>query len=194
MTLSAPNDEKNIEDCYIPDYDIYFLISNIKELSKGNEDIKSEESIIQLICSMIIKIININKKIVNIILMKYKINDLIISLIISNKYNNNIKDILIQLLEEILKINYNYYHIDIDLNIQNDLELNYINQKLYILSLSFENDKNILGTKIINIINNMISYLNQNNFESFFYYMEIIIKYIINKDNNETQSIDNEII
>ena len=194
MTLSAPNDEKNIEDCYIPDYDIYFLISNIKELSKGNEDIKSEESIIQLICSMIIKIININKKIVNIILIKYKINDLIISLIISNKYNNNIKDILIQLLEEILKINYNYYHIDIDLNIQNDLELNYINQKLYILSLSFENDKNILGTKIINIINNMISYLNQNNFESFFYYMEIIIKYIINKDNNETQSIDNEII
>ena len=194
MTLSAPNDEKNIEDCYIPDYDIYFLISNIKELSKGNEDIKSEESIIQLICSMIIKIININKKIVNIILIKYKINDLVISLIISNKYNNNIKDILIQLLEEILKINYNYYHIDIDLNIQNDLELNYINQKLYILSLSFENDKNILGTKIINIINNMISYLNQNNFESFFYYMEIIIKYIINKDNNETQSIDNEII
>ena len=93
-----------------------------------------------------------------------------------------------------MKINYNYYHIDIDLNIQNDLELNYINQKLYILSLSFENDKNILGTKIINIINNMISYLNQNNFESFFYYMEIIIKYILNKENNEIQSIDNETI
>ena len=168
MTLSAPNDEKNIEDCYIPDYDIYFLISNIKELSKGNEDIKSEESIIQLICSMIIKIININKKIVNIILMKYKINDLIISLIISNKYNNNIKDILNDLLEEILKINNNYFHIEIDLNIQNDLELNNINQKLYILYILYENEKNVLVTKIINIINKMILYLNQNNFESFF--------------------------
>ena len=91
-----------------------------------------------------------------------------------------------------MKINNNYFHIEIDLNIQNDLELNNINQKLYILSILYENEKNVLGTKIINIIiNKMILYLNQNNFESFFYYMEIIIKYIINI---EAQSIDNEAI
>ena len=170
------------------------MMKNIKEIIKGNEKNKSEESIIHLICSMIIKIININTKIVNIILIKYKINDIIISLIISNKYNHNIKDKLIELLEEILKINYNYFHIEINLNLQNELEVNYINQKLYILSILYENDKNILGTKIKNIINNMISYLNQNNFESFFYYMEIIIKYILNKENNEIKSIDNETI
>ena len=195
MTLSAPTDGKNIEDCYIPDYDIYFLISNIKEIIKENEENKLEENIINLICTMIIKIINLNKKIVNIILVKYKINDLIVSLIISNKYNKNIKDILIYLLEEILKINYNYFHIGINLNIQNKLEDNYINKKLYLLSILYENEKNILRTKIINIIDNMISYLNQNNFQTFFDYMEIIIKYIINKENNnEAQSIDNETI
>ena len=194
MTLSAPNDGKNIEDCYIPDYDIYFLISNIKEIIKGNEENKSDESIIHLICSMIIKIININKKIVNIVLNKYKINDLILSLISSNKYNNNIKDILIDLLEEILKINSNNFHIDIQLNIQNDLEVNNINKKLYLLSILYENEKNNLETKFINIINKMILYINENNFETFFYYMEIIIKYILNKENNETYSIDKETI
>ena len=190
MTLSAPNNSKNKEDYYLPDEDIYFFISNFDNFVKDNNN--NDEYILNIICSMIINLININKAVINIILNKYKILDIFISFITCDKYNINIRTKIINLLEEILKLNNFYYQYQIKININQDI--NDINIKLYYLSLLYENDTKQFEKKISEIINNMLLYLNKNDFKSFFIFNDIVLKYIFNKKINKICQINNNII
>ena len=191
MTLSAPNNSKNKEDYYLPDEDIYFFITNFDNIIKdGNDD--NNEYILNIICSMIINLINMNKVVINTILNRYKILDVIIPFITCDKYNINIRAKIINLLEEILKLNNFNYKYQIKLNIQKDI--NEINIKLNLISLLYENDEKQLEKKISEIINNMLIFLNNNDFKSFFVFIEIILKYIINKIINQIHLINNDII
>ena len=113
----------------------------------------------------------------------------------SNKYTNNIKNKLLKLLEQILKINNFNHQIEIKIPLEKNInDFNEINQKLYLLSLLNENNIDNLEKKILDIITNMLLYLNQNNFEYFFYYNDIIIKYINNNNLIKFNLIDNDII
>ena len=190
MTLSAPNNSKNKEDYYLPDEDIYFFISNLDNIIKGDND--NNEYLLNIICSMIINLININKAVINIILNKYKIVDIFISFITSDKYSINIRTKIINLLEEILKLNNFNYQYQIKLNIQKDISD--INIKINLISLLYENDIKQFEKKFSEIINNMQLYLNKNDFKSFFIFNDILLKYITNKKINKIFLINNNII
>ena len=189
MTLSAPKNSKNKEDYYLPDEDIYFFISNLENIIKDEND--NSEYIVNIICSMIINLININKAVVNNLLNKYKIIDIFLNLINCDKYNIKIRIKLTNLLEEILKLNNFYYQYELKISIEKDI--NEINKRLNLISLLYERDINKLEQKISRVISNMLLFLNNNNFDSFFSYNDILIEYIINKKFNRIYSINNEI-
>ena len=176
MTLSATNNSKNKDDYYMPDYDLYFFIYNLKNIIKNdNED---SERILNIICSMIINLININKAVINILLNKYKIIDMLLALINNEKYNNKIRNKIIDLLEEILKLNSTNYQYAIKIPIPKDI--NDINLRLYYITLLYENNIKSIENKITDFITNMLLYINENNFLYFFSINDIIINYIIN--------------
>ena len=189
MTLSAPSNSKSKEDYYMPDEDIFFFISNLVNIIKDNND--KNDVILNMICSMIINLISINKQIINIILNKCKIIDILISLACSEKYNITIRNKLLNLLEDILKINNFKYQYEMKISIQKDI--NEINKRLYSFSLLYEKNIKNLEKQISDITKNMLLYLNNNNYESFFSFNDIIILYITKNITNKINFINSEI-
>ena len=189
MTLSAPKNSKNKEDYYLADEDIYFFISNLENIIKDDND--NSEYILNIICSMIINLININKAVINNLFNKYKIIDIFLSLITCDKYNIKTRLKVTNLLEEILKLNNFYYQYELKITIEKDI--NDINKRLYFISLLYEKDIKKLEQKISCVITNMLQFLNNNNFDFFFSYNDIILEFIINKKFNRINSINNEI-
>ena len=188
ISISAPNNMSNNEDYYLPDEDIYFFISNLNNIVKEDKD----KNILNVICSMIINIITVNKSIINTLFNKYKIINILISLINSDKYSDTIKNELIDLIEELLKMNHFKYQYDINIDIGKDI--NDINKRLYSILLFYENNINNLEKKLSDMITNMILLLNENVFESFFYYNDIMIQYIIDNQYSKINNINHEIL
>ena len=190
MTITAPNNSNNKEDYYLPDEDIYFFLKNLKHLI--NQDMQNIMNFLNIIYSMIINLININKTIINSLLNKYKVFDILIPLINSKKYDFQIRNKLIDLIEEILKFNNFNYQFEMKINFSK--EINDINKRLYLIILLYENNIMSFETKLSEIINNMFFYLKENDFEKFFFYIDIIKNYIINCKNNNLSLIEYEII
>ena len=190
MTITAQNNSKNKDDYYVAEEDIYFFLKNLKSLIK--EDNQNNMNIVNIIFSMIINLININKSIINSLLNKYKIFDILIPLINCKNYEDKIRNNLIDLMEEILKKNNFNYKFGIKINFSK--EINDINKRLYIIYLLYENNIKNFEQKISEIIENMLLNLKQNNFGNFFFYIDIIKNYIINCKTNNLKAMNYEII
>ena len=105
ISLSIPNDDKKeIEnkgnEWYIPEFDLIFIINNIILF------FETEQSSI-VISSLIISLINMNNKIIDILLNKCNIFELFLSILNNENYKNELKKRIIELLKNILKINNN---------------------------------------------------------------------------------------
>ena len=87
-------------ECYIPEFDLIFIINNINLFFET-------EQISIVISSQIISLINMNNKIIDILLNKCNIFELFLSILNNENYKNELKKRIIELLKNILKINNN---------------------------------------------------------------------------------------
>ena len=168
---------------YLPEYDLDFFITKINYFIDDEYNL----NILNIICSQIINLLNVNKEIINLVLNKCKIIDNFVSIMNKENYSINIQDKLIDLLENVLKINngsYNYeFNIEINENISD------ANKKLYLLALNYETDISVFNTKISNVINSMDICITNKNYDNFFNLVEIIFNYILK--NNDLSKINN---
>ena len=175
ISLSISNDDKKeIEnrgnECYIPEFDLTFIINNINLFFET-------EQISIIITSQIISLMNMNNKIIDIILNKCNIFELFLSILNNENYKNEIKKRIIELLEDILRINNNTieYSLQIPIISYNITDNNLIT-KLYIISLVYENKINELNSKIVLIVNYMVSLYNQKKIQELIIFFDILLE------------------
>ena len=163
MTLSAPNNSKNREDYYLPDYELYFFMTNLQNFIENDNEEHSLNVMYQMILNLII-----NKYVIDTTFSKYKIFEALYKLIDNNKYNEFAKNKLIDLLEQILKMNKNSHQCEIEIPIQNDV--NAIKLRLNYITLLYENNIKHLETKINTFLLCLFSFIKENNFLFIFYF------------------------
>ena len=175
LFLSVPN----LTEYYIPEYDIKFFISKL-DIILNNENEEETEKMLNIISSQIINLININinkinikNDIIDILINKCSLINTFIPIFNSENYSNNIKNKLINFLENIFSINNNNIKFSLNIPITNhlDLETNFdinnintygIKYKLYLLSLEYDFDIIEYHNKLDLIINNIMFYYLEN--------------------------------
>ena len=196
MSLSIPENKKGINnenECYIPEFDLNFIINNINLFL--NE--KESDKILNVISSQIISLIKMNNNLIEFILNKCNIFESFISILNNEAYKNETKKIIILLLENILEINNNKYKYSLKMPIISyNISDNFLIKKIYIISLMFENNISELNYKIILIVNYMENLFKENKIQELIIFYDILLegiyKNIINISNYKI--IDDETI
>ena len=191
LFLSVPN----LTEYYIPEYDIKFFISKL-DMILNNENEEENEKMLNIISSQIINLININKiniknDIIDILINKCSLINTFILIINSDNYSNNIKNKLINFVENIFSINNNNIKFSLNIPITNylDLKTNFnindvntygIKYKIYLLSLEYSFDITEYHNKLNLIINNiMCYYLEKKKIIELILFGEILLKSIL---------------
>ena len=179
---NAVNNNEN--DCYLPVIDLNFLINNLNLFLDEDESGK----ILIVVSSQIINLIKMNNNIIDIIFNKCKLFESFLSILNSDKYNNEIKNKIIELLDYILLINNNKFKYTLNLPIITyNIDDNLLIKKIYLISLKYENKISELNSKIILIVNYMDSLIKQKKIQELFIFFEILLdglyKNIINNSN-----------
>ena len=174
MSLSIPNDKKEFDnkenECYIPEFDLTFIINNIKLFLET-------EQISIVISSQIINLMKMNNKIIDIILNKCNIFEIFLSVLNDENYKNEIKKRIIELLENILKTNNNKIEYSLQIPIISyNITDNALITKLYIISLVYENKVSELNSKIVLIVNYMTSLYDQKKIQELIIFFDILLE------------------
>ena len=191
--LSVPNSL----EYYLPEFDIIFFISRLRNIL-NSENEEGNEKILNIITSQIINLININKiniknDIIDILLNKCDLINVLVSIIYSNDFSKNIKTNLINFLENILsfnKSNINYtLNIPIagNLYLDNHFDINNINSyginyRLYLLSLKYEINRKEYNKKLYLVLNIMYHYFENKKILEIVIFGEILLKSILMDD------------
>ena len=166
------SDNNNINDCYSPEIDLNFFINNINSFLDENED----KNIYNVISSQIMNLIKMNNNVIDIILNKCNIYEVLISIINNDKYNIEIKRKIIDFLETVHYINNNKFKYKLKIPIINyNIDDNNLIKKIYSMSLIYENDVTEFSNKIILIINYMNSLFSQNLIQELFVFFDILL-------------------
>ena len=166
------SDNNNINGCYSPEVDLNFFINNINSFFDDNED----KNIYNVISSQIMNLIKMNNDVIDIILNKCNIYEVIISIINNDKYSIEIKRKIIEFLETIHYINNNKFKYKLKIPIINyNIDDNNLIKKIYSISLIYENDVTEFSNKIILIINYMNSLFSQNLIQELIIFFDILL-------------------
>ena len=174
--LSIPSNDKNNcknseNDCYVPEVDLNFFFNNIYTF------MDEDEKIFSVISSQIINLVKMNKNIIDIILNKFNIYAIFLSIINNDKYNNEIKRRITEFLEKILEINNNKFKYELNIPIVSyKITDNNLLKKIYSLSLIYENNITELTNKIILIIDYMNSLFKEVKIEELIIFLEILLE------------------
>ena len=174
LSISNKNNDSETKknDYYLPEIDLYFLINNIYLFLEEDENGK----ILIVISSQIINLLKMNNNIIDIILNKCNIFESFLSILNNEKYKNEAKKEIIDLMESILEINNNKFKYILNIPIITYNITDYLLiKKIYLISLKFENNINELKNKILLIVNYMDSLINQNKIQELFIFFEILL-------------------
>ena len=164
--------DNNINECYNPEIDLKFFINNINSFLDDNED----KNIYNVISSQILNLIKMNNNVIDIILNKCNIYEVLISIINNDKYNIKIKKKIIEFLDTVHYINNNKFKYKLKIPIINyNIDDNNLIKKIYSISLIYENDVTEFSNKIILIINYMNSLFSQNLIQELIVFFDILL-------------------
>jgi len=166
------SDNNNINDCYSPEIDLKFFINNINLFLDDKED----KNTYNVISSQIMNLIKMNNNVIDIILNKCNIYEVLISIINNDKYNIEVKRKIIEFLETVHYINNNKFKYKLKIPIINyNIDDNNLIKKIYLISLIYENDETEFSNKIILIINYMNSLFSQNLIQELIVFFDILL-------------------
>ena len=174
ISLSVSNEnniEKKENDCYIPEIDLQFLINNMDLFLDENE------KIFIVISSQIINLIKMNNNIIDVILNKCNIFEIFLAIINSESYKNEIKERVIEFLDNILNINNNKFKYTFNIPIITyNIDSNALIKKIYLMSFIYENKINELNNKIVLIVDYMDTLYKQNKIQEMIIFFDILLE------------------
>ena len=173
-SLMAFSEDKNHKKKFLPEIDIITFFKNIdKYLDNKNY---RKEYLISFFTKKITDFIKFNDQLIEIILKKCQIFKLIINLV-DKETEKNIKNKLLDCLEDISNENNDKFDYDINIDIRTDL--NEINTRINLIIIGYECDDNKFNNKIIKLIELMNTYCKEKKIDIFIHICDIIFQIII---------------
>ena len=176
MLMSLINGTTKKHKAYIPEIDFVRFFGNLEKYLTNKNYENQKERLINLFAKKICDIMDCNNEVVQVVLQKCNIFEIIMKLINKEK-DDNIKINLIGLIEKFLSMNKEDYEYSFKIDIRKEMG-NEVDYRINILTVGYEYDKNKFDIKIGELLNFMEEYVKNKNIIKFVEISNFLFKII----------------